>query len=279
MKKKTYRLVILLMLAVLLTGVLSHVALADHGPKKNVHLKVINAPQEKFYIALLQRYNGTQEKENSLLQVYTPVFDARVEMYLKNFWYDSYYYYDDSTGRCTYKKSDEWNWYNFYFDSREGFRLIVIEDDGTVTLTEPIRGERYRSEFTYDFATGEISEEIPLKSTTAFTYLCCYILTVLIELVVLWVFRFPFKFVHDNTLAVLIVNVVTNIPFTAYVLNAKSSWLYGRIVLFEVGIMVFECLVYSFVLRNKEGKRDYKRSIAYGVVANVVSALSMFLPF
>ena len=275
MKKKTHRLVILLMLAVLLTGCFTHVAMADRGPKPSVDLKVVNAPQGDYFIALLERGRSAQEKKNSQLHLYGSVYKGSVESYLNSFWYDGYDYWKVS-GRC--QESNENNTFHFRCDARSGGpRLIVIELDGTVTLSEPIRGEKRRSNYTYDFATGKVTEDIPSKE--AYIYICCCLLTILIELAVLWAFRFPLTGKYENTLAVIIVNTVTNLPFTFYVLNAKSSRLWVRIVLFEVGIMVVECLVYSFVLRNKEGKRDYKRSIAYGVVANVVSALTMFLPF
>lgn len=268
------RKVVLLMLAVLLTGCFTHVAMADFGPKPSVDLKVVNAPQEEYYIALLTVNHGSQEKENTPLHLDTPVDESRVKAYLEDFLFEGYYYWDVT---CRYKKGFGTQTYAFHYRAPEDFRVIVIRLDGTVAVSEKHHRENFKAICTYDFVTGTITEEAPAKSETGGVYFWCFILTLLNELVVLWMFRFPLTGGHLNTLIVIGVNLLTNLPFSIYLMNANPGNLVIVVIILECVITAVECLIYSVALVNKEGKKDCKRSIAYGVVANLLSALTMLI--
>lgn len=274
-----YRIPILFLLTVvLLLGAMTHAVRADHGPKPSIDLTVINAPQEEYYIALLEE--GSRKKENSTLYIDGSVNKESLEAYLENFCYESYEYRRET---CRYKEGKGDATYEFHYDAPETFRVIVIRFDGTVTVSEPFTREKYHAKCTYDYATGTITEEVRPKVSfepeDIPIYLRCYLLTLVIEFVVLWIFRFPFKGVGWNVPAVVGVNLLTNVVFSAFLLNARQNGIWKQIMILECIIAAVEAFIYKRVLVDKSGKKDAKRIILYAIVANALSALTMLIPW
>ena len=281
MIKRIRILMLILLSAVILSGTLMLMPMANRGTKSGIDLVFINAPQEEYYIALLVPIGS--EKENSPLHLEGPVTEETVKDYLDNFWLGSYRY-DYVT--CRYKKGNGDRTFEFHYGTPKDFRVVVIRLDGTVTVSEAYKREKFTEKCIYDYATGIITEEIQPKAPKAEfkasdipAYIICFLITLVIELTVLWVFRFPLFGVYQNTLAVVIVNLLTSVPFSVFLFHAKQNHLVDRIIIFECLIAAFESFIYSIVLINKNGKRDRSRAIAYGIIANILSALSMLLPW
>lgn len=67
------------------------------------------------------------------------------------------------------------------------------------------------------------------------------------------------------------------VALSIYLMKTNPGNLVIVVIILECVITAVECLIYSVALVNKEGKKDCKRSIAYGVVANLLSALTMLI--
>ena len=99
------------------------------------------------------------------------------------------------------------------------------------------------------------------------------LLTVIIELIVLLLFRYPFS--RHNVAEVVFLNILTNISLQLLIF--LDSYL-KMLIIWEVIIFVIEGLVYGFSLRNEDGKRHFRKGVLYALVANLLSALSMLIP-
>ena len=86
------------------------------------------------------------------------------------------------------------------------------------------------------------------------------------------IFRYPFT--KRNIISFLVINLITNVPFNTLLINTRPSiptillW-----ILAEIVIMLTESIFYLIVLRDADGKSCRGKSFAYGVVANLVSAV------
>ncbi len=271
--KKMQKLVAFFMLAVLIVGTFAAKASADRGPKPSVDLTVRNAPGE-YYIALLQ-YVST-DKDNSPLQMEGEVNETTVEKFLKEFHYERFEF-QSSFGRIFNGHGD--GLFEFHYRAPEHLRVILIETNGKVHLSDELKKKAYHATCTYDFATGALTEqenEHPTKEEKI-EILLCLVITLVIELALMAVFRLPYT--KRNVLIVVIVNVVTNLILSTYLLTSENGL--GDFVTYftaELLILFLESFIYVALLQNKEGKRCVGRSLAFAVVANLLSALSGWIP-
>ena len=94
-----------------------------------------------------------------------------------------------------------------------------------------------------------------------------YLLTVLLEMIVLMIFREKRIKVY---IASIIINSLTNVPLNLFLLTYHfcNDWYYIiTLISLELIIIVIEVLLYYFVIKDK------KRSIIYGVFCNLYSFL------
>ncbi|MBO4309451.1 MAG: hypothetical protein J5856_00120 [Lachnospiraceae bacterium] len=243
---------------------------ADMGAKPSINLKVLNAPEGEYYIAVLGKSKEAAEAD-SVLKVEGEINEESAMEYMKNFSYDGWsFYYNPVNG--TFDSSNDKDEYYFGYSIPKTFRFAVLTSNGDVYLSNEYTKKEYRAECTYDFATGEITEEYSNNiGKRVIIVASCYIITLIVEMVVLAAFGFPFT--KRNVICVLIVNAATNIPMNAFLVSVPTA----LPVLFfqplcEAVIIGMESAVYSFVLRYKEGKTTPLKSFFYGIGANIISA-------
>ena len=170
-----------------------------------------------------------------------------------------------------------WGWilYNpndqpMYFmnvPSPGSFRVAVLHEDGTVLLTGEAERTRAMQTFSINAQTGEIATA-PVGFGLLQQFACTYMVTILIEVVVLLLFRFR---LGDNIGTFLLVNLAT---------QALMTLTYGRILLtdgwgqaffwafaIEAVIFVAESLAYARLLRG----HTRARRVAYAITANLAS--------
>lgn len=147
------------------------------------------------------------------------------------------------------------------------FRVAVLHEDNTLLVTDEAERIVKMQTFTVNAETGAIST-LGLWFGLFKQFMCTFVFTLLIELVVLLLFRFK---LGDNIGAFLLVNLAT---------QALMTLTYGRILLvdgwgqaffwafaIEAVIFVAESLAYARFLRG----HSRVRRVAYAITANLVS--------
>ena len=147
------------------------------------------------------------------------------------------------------------------------FRVAVLHEDNTLLVTDEAERTIKMQTFTVNAVTGAIST-LGLWFGLFKQFLCTFVFTLLIELVVLLLFRFP---LGENIGTFLLVNLAT---------QALMTLTYGRILLvdgwgqaffwafaIEAVIFVAESLAYARFLRG----HSRVRRVAYATTANLVS--------
>lgn len=147
------------------------------------------------------------------------------------------------------------------------FRVAVLHEDNTLLVTDEAERILGMQTFTVNAMTGAIST-LGLWFGLLKQFLCTFIFTLLIELVVLLLFRFP---LGENIGTFLLVNLTT---------QALMTLTYGRILLvdgwgqaffwafaIEAVIFVIESLAYARFLRG----HSRARRVAYAITANLMS--------
>lgn len=147
------------------------------------------------------------------------------------------------------------------------FRVAVLHEDNTLLVTDEAERIVKMQTFTVNAETGAIST-LGLWFGLFKQFLCTFVFTLLIELVVLLMFRFK---LGDNIGTFLLVNLAT---------QALMTLTYGRILLvdgwgqaffwafaIEAIIFVAESLAYARFLRG----HSRVRRVAYAITANLAS--------
>ena len=147
------------------------------------------------------------------------------------------------------------------------FRVAVLHEDNTLLVTDEAERTVGMQTFTVNAETGAIST-LGLWFGLLKQFACTFIFTLLIELVVLLLFRFK---LGDNIGTFLLVNLAT---------QAFMTLTYGRILLvggwgqaffwafaIEAVIFVIESLAYARFLHG----HTRARRIAYAITANLLS--------
>ncbi len=147
---------------------------------------------------------------------------------------------------------------NFHNDTEESTFKIKLSDFGT-----------YSGTVTFDFRTGEVHNG-KLLSRTVFLIVMRVVLTLLIEGLILLLFRFRQK---RTWLIFLLMNLITQ-GALSYLMNRFGGQDGGYFVytllflgIVEVAIMAFELIVFAFAAKERKA---WQR-IVYVLVANVVS--------
>ena len=155
------------------------------------------------------------------------------------------------------------------------FRVILIDTDGNLYLSESHTKKEFKSICTYDVATSSIVEkEGKSRIISIITIIVCFILTLVIEFLILIAFRYPL--IKRNVLVFLITNALTNIPYNLFLISTVSRIDIMLILInffAEIIITLIETLIYCFTLLNKEQMVKYGKNILYGILANIASSI------
>jgi hypothetical protein len=155
------------------------------------------------------------------------------------------------------------------------FRVILIDTDGNLYLSESYTKKEFKAICTYDVATSSIvEEEGKSRIISIITIIICFILTLVIEFLILIGFRYPL--IKRNVLVFLITNTLTNIPYNIFLISTVSRIDVMLILInffAEIIITLIETLIYCFTLLNKEQMVKYGKNILYGILANIASSI------
>ncbi len=273
--KRSFSVVVILVVfvSVLFPCLFSRSVQADSGPKPSITLEVTNAPKD-YYIALLGRKGKDHWGENSELKL-NEVTQDKVEAYLKDFQYDMWYFYESPLGDNLFRCNEEGR-YHFWYNVPNPFRVILIDRNGDVYLSDSISQWEYNVECTFDVRKGTLDEHrVGSIAKRAGLILCHYGITLVIEILLLLGF-YPLN--KKNLFWVWIANTITNIPLNLFLLHAKLGteitffWL-----TFEIIIIFLEDFIYQARLIDRNGKKSGKKAFGYSVLANIMSAFAGFV--
>ena len=259
---------------------------ADMGAKPSIDLTVLNAP-ESYYVALLTNWATPEERGvpnvNSKLKL-EEVNDESVVEYLKGFLYDGWFYHETPVGQSYFRSNAE-NRYCFDYKVPNPFKVIIIDADGEVYISDVLDQVEFNAECVYDMAAGTLEENRTNQVLGRISYVAgCYVITLVVEGIILKLFRYPFT--KRNVFSFLFINTVTNIPLNHYLVYGSLSGIAAAFFilffwpLIEVAIMLIEGAFYAYMLRDRDGKNRVTRGFVYSLVANIASAtMSFIIPF
>ena len=252
---------------------------ADIGAKPSISITIENGPDE-YFVALLEKrdYGIENTVETSTDVKVENVTEESVYNFLKSFRYDGYLFFESPVG-SNVKKSDKnenpEEIYHFTYMVPSDFRVILIDKDGNLYLSESHTKKEFKAICTYDVATSSIvEEEGKSRIISIITIIICFILTLVIEFLILIAFRYPL--IKRNVLVFLLTNALTNIPYNIFLISTVSRIDVMLILInffAEIIITLIETLVYCFTLVNREKEVKYGKNILYGILANIASSI------
>ncbi len=250
-------------------------ASADIGAKPSIYIKILHAP-EHYYVALLDDWAEVPEPHNTEIRDFDKEKET-VQEYLENFSYENWTYFT-SVRDSNYYESNSKNAYDFGYSVPNPFRIIVIDENGPVQISEVFDKREFNASVTYNYKTNKITEHyIGKKAYRVIQVIFYFLMTLYFEWIVFTFFNFPKD--KLNIIVFLVVNTITNLPyniFKIYFLN-KAGWPGMYVAGFlEIIIMLFEAIVYSFLLVTDKGKPEPK-CFGYGIAANIFSIMMGFL--
>lgn len=282
----------------LLISCLNIVAVADTGPKPSIEVKLLNPPDEAYYIDLLEKHDsaGEPDSENGygyeMLASVEAETDTEQNKRMKKIMC-SYYVngWDARLDRgivdATFHPSNAGHRYIFDYIVPTTFKVIVVTASGQVFVSDVVEIEEYNAVVTWDLegaspflwqegeisdvrAVGEIKEVRMLGILARILQMClCYLITLLVEGICLLFFGLARA---HNIKYFIWINTVTQVIVQSTVFHyGTSGWYLFILLFFEIFIFIIEAVYYAKRLLAKDGKPHLLRNAAYALVANVFS--------
>ena len=264
---------LLLVLALPLT------ASADMGPKDSLTVYVENPPSEPYYLDLLTQNSHPYDNfHNPERDTFNQEMLALLYSYESEGWLPAF---TEGTGIPLFGKltgepdGDRMRHHFSYFGVPDTYRIIIVTESGKVSVSEAHTRRALQSSVTYDYATNKTTAP-SIWTETALQFLITFSLTLLLEGIVLLLFRISLK---ENWKVFLLTNLVTQIvlTFTVGLALIKSGTILAILIQVPLEIIILsgETTAYRFLLKGVSNKRK----TAYGLVANLVSWIMGLLMF
>ena len=258
-------------------------AYADMGPKPELTITVVNAPEGTLYLDLLAegRPNDTPYSDQSDLD---QTILERLHSLEVSGWVLAV-----STGRSVpvfgnvfpSGYTDGNPVYHFSYTGLPGeFKLAAATAEET-RLSELFVRDRFISHLVYDWPANTLTYATPTPLFWAAQLLSTLIPTLIIEGLLLLAFGYRTK---HSWAVFLIVNAVTQIGLhifcaasNATMSTIAESWFYYAVFLLpELVIWIVEAVAYALLLREREYSRW--RAVGYAFSANIASYLAGYIP-
>ena len=246
---------------------------ADMGPKDLLTVYVKNPPAEEYYLDLLT---------NEITTRYEPNYITDPQIITLLYHYESKGWLPALTnggtggpmhGSLTGKPGKNRMIHKFsYVGVPQTYRIIIVTKSGKIHVTDAYTRKALQSSVTYDYATGKTTPA-PLVSAYLAQFSLTFILTLLIEGVILLKFNINFK---KNWKTFLSVNFITQLLLTLTVgltlVKAGPLGAFFMQILMEFMILALEILAYRFTLIGVSNACKIK----YAVAANLASWFAGF---
>lgn len=269
MKKRSSKIILFQCIVLVVLLLPTSTALADMGPKPEILVKVINPPEDEYYLDLLTRdANAYMRLE---LDGYDPEKLKLLDSYEVDGWKPGLVkgtpmpMWGDLTG----VKAEEGMEHRFgYMGVPDDFKLIIVTPDNHLIVSEEIHRTTLKTVLTYDYNLNTVVVEHPVLAYIK-QFFGTFTATLFIEGILLLVFGFS---LNKNWAAFLFINLFTQLALTLTigVLFQKEGILTASIVFFPVELIIIfiESILYALAL--KEHGRG--RRVSYAIISNVLSA-------
>lgn len=280
MKRKTTplaRAVLPLLLCVLF---LIPTAYADLGPKPELTVTVVNAPEGELYLDLLTRGNPTQyswfdEEDEAACD---PVILQNLRSLEGDGWVLAY-----STGISgrppvfgDLRPREDGTWRYSYVGLPQTFR-VAAATAGQAQAAETAYTRDYFSNIVYDWQTNTVREATPTPLRFLARLASTLIPTLIIEGLIFWLLGFRER---HSWLVFVVVNVITQIGLHLAMGASltRSGWYFMSyfflLLLPELIIWAVEAALYAALLRE----HDRYQRIGCALLANLASFAAGFIP-
>lgn len=268
-----------------------NVVKADFGPKPSMTVEVIGM-NEPYHFALLMQNSGHNgfgvldqtEFENQIFYSYydTPNYPAVLNGFEDQDGYISFSLYTFMPHGVS-QPSDNPNEFYTGYHPPQTFKIALVTSDNTIIISKVIEKTLYDAKFTFDVTSGNVesmtaggvyqdigvAKEIFPGIKMILEFLFTVLMTLLIELGVLWIFNYRDKYSFK---LVTIVNVITQsilYGIIVVVSNFRDPLFTPMIILFlgEIAVLIIEISAYGVYLREK----TKGIAILYAIIANLIS--------
>lgn len=274
--KRLFRGLFLLCLAVVL---LTETALADTGPKPQLTVRVDNAPEELYYLDLLEE-NGPWTLHRNLNEEELAALDLELLNALRSAVPEGWHacLAQGTVGPPMWGDltPNEQGLHTFsYLGLPDTYRILMVTKTGEVFLSEVCTRKVLQSSATVDWAAKTVSIP-PTWVGYVLQFLSTLLPTLVLEGLLLIVFDLPWK---KNWKPFLLVNLITQGTLALYfsvtaVLHGVSWWYFFLFIPAEIVIALVEALLYRRLLTGQSKGCAF----AYGIAANLCSAaLGLFI--
>lgn len=250
-------------------ALLGTAALADTGPKPGLTVKLLNAPDEPYYLDLLAPGEGGNGLSGQELAALDRDMLAALLGSVPEGWHACITQGGNVPifGELT---SGDGVHYFSYLGVPETYRILVVTRSGEVWSSNTLERKVLQGSVTVNWETKETLQP-KVWVGYVLQFLSTLLPTLIIELAVLLLFRFDLR---QNILSFLWVNLLTQgllalLTSVQALNNGVSSWFIFWFVPLELVIALAEAALYRKLLRG----HTTRRAFIYGVTANAASAL------
>lgn len=243
---------------------------ADTGPKPRLAVKLVNAPEEPYYLDLLAPDEGGNGMSEGELAALDQNMLALLLHSVPEGWHACLV---QGTGVPIRGKLTSSNGVHFfdYVGVPDTYRILIVTQSGEVWSSETLERKVLQSSVTVNWETKDVLTPA-VWVAYALQFLFTLLPTLLIEGLILLLFRFDLK---RNIRDFLWVNLLTQgllaLFMSAQALNnGASGWLLFFFVPLELVIGFAEATLYRKLRRG----HSPRRAVVYGLTANAASALA-----
>ena len=255
---------------------------ADMGPKPSIDININNPYNYNLEIDLLFY------SENADFDIDKPITDRKINDILKEKNFDNYisaYLYYNIPFELT--KKSNYNYHIGYLFPKE-FKLAIYDlDNNILYISNLIERKRFEAKMDVDinYISNDTNElfinydnayikEVNNYFISILKFLSRIIITIIVELFILFLFKFKDKFsfkvvLLNNLFTQIILNIILYINYYNYGLMSYYIFL----IIGEIIVLIFESLINSYFIKEK--KKYY--TIIYTSIANIVTFLLTFL--
>ncbi|MBD5133940.1 MAG: hypothetical protein HDT38_05660 [Clostridiales bacterium] len=253
-------------------------AYADLGPKPELTITVVNAPEGELYLDLLTRGKPTEYPYPNHVEERDPVILENLRSLEGDGWVLAY-----STGASgsppvfgDLRPQEDGTWRFSYVGLPETFRVAAATAD-EAKVAESAYTRQFVSHIVYDWEANTVRDATPPVLRFFVRLASTLIPTLMIEGLVFWLFGFREK---HSWLVFVVVNIITQtgLHLAVGATLTMSGWHFLNYFLLmiipEAIIWAVEAALYAALLQE-HGRR---RRVGYALLANLASFAAGFVP-
>lgn len=270
MKRKSVSLARVFPVLLLCLLCLTPTAYANSGPRPEITITVINAPEGQIRLDLLTEDSGRADLSEAQ---YDPAILANLRSLEGGGWALSGYFTASDSARP--REDGTWLFYRDGFS--KPFRIAVANAESAQATQEPYVPNETFINLVYDWQTNTVSEATPSPLRFLARLASTLVPTLIIEGLIFWLSGFRTR---RSWLVFLAVNVVTQTAMHlifAWSIPIAGTHPFYYALLFvpsELVICTVESAAYALLL----AEHDRRRRVKFAILANITSAVLGYFP-